>query len=131
VSGILCQKRQVAMVIAGLLSGSPSVFGQQGYATWYSYGSCLREGNTGRTASGVLMQDEALTCAHPALPFGTRLVVHHNQQSVICTVNDRGPGSGPRSRGVIVDLSPAAFSELAPLGRGKIPVMIMQAGNPR
>jgi len=126
-NSFLCQKRRVAMVIAGLLSGSPCVSAEQGYATWYSYDSCRREGNTGRTASGALMRDEALTCAHPALPFGTHLIVHHHQQSVICTVNDRGPGRGPRTRGVIVDLSPAAFSELAPLGRGKIPVMVMQA----
>ena len=33
----------------------------------------------------------AMTCAHRSLPFGTKLRVTHGGQSVVVTVNDRGP----------------------------------------
>ncbi|MDU6729626.1 MAG: septal ring lytic transglycosylase RlpA family protein, partial [Bradyrhizobium sp.] len=44
-----------------------------------------------RTASGQRMNANAMTCAHRSLPFGTKLRVTHGGQSVIVTVNDRGP----------------------------------------
>lgn len=108
------------------LAGSAAA--QEGYATWYSVGSCLREGTSGVwTASGEPMRDDALTCAMWNVPFGTMLRVSAGSRSVICKVNDRGPGRGARARGVVVDLSPAAFSELAPLRRGKIAVNVQEA----
>lgn len=53
-----------------------------------------------RTASGQRMNANAMTCAHRSLPFGTKLRVTHGGQSVIVTVNDRGPFI----RGRVLDL---------------------------
>lgn len=53
--------------------------------------------------------------AHRTLPCGTRLHVHHDGRSVYVIVYDRGPyGSA------VLDLAPAAFKVLAPLGAGRI-----------
>jgi rare lipoprotein A len=57
-----------------------------------------------RTASGQRFNQNALTCAHRSLPFGTKLRVTHGDRSVIVTVNDRGPFI----RGRVLDLSTAA-----------------------
>jgi rare lipoprotein A len=57
-----------------------------------------------KTASGQRFNQNALTCAHRSLPFGTRLRVTHGDRSVIVTVNDRGPFV----RGRVLDLSTAA-----------------------
>ena len=57
-----------------------------------------------RTASGQRMNANAMTCAHRSLPFGTKLRVTHGGQSVIVTVNDRGPFI----RGRVLDLSTGA-----------------------
>jgi peptidoglycan lytic transglycosylase len=57
-----------------------------------------------RTASGQRMNSNAMTCAHRSLPFGTKLRVTHGGQSVIVTVNDRGPFV----RGRVLDLSTGA-----------------------
>ena len=57
-----------------------------------------------RTASGQRMNASAMTCAHRSLPFGTKLRVTHGGQSVIVTVNDRGPFV----RGRVLDLSTGA-----------------------
>jgi rare lipoprotein A len=57
-----------------------------------------------RTASGQHFNQNALTCAHRSMPFGTRLRVSHGGQSVVVTVNDRGPFI----RGRVLDLSTGA-----------------------
>jgi rare lipoprotein A len=57
-----------------------------------------------RTASGQRMNANAMTCAHRSLPFGTKLRVTHGGQSVVVTVNDRGPFV----RGRVLDLSTGA-----------------------
>jgi rare lipoprotein A len=57
-----------------------------------------------RTASGQRMNSSAMTCAHRSLPFGTKLRVTHGGQSVVVTVNDRGPFV----RGRVLDLSTGA-----------------------
>ena len=57
-----------------------------------------------KTASGQRFNQNALTCAHRSLPFGTKLRVTHGDRSVIVTVNDRGPFI----RGRVLDLSTAA-----------------------
>jgi rare lipoprotein A len=57
-----------------------------------------------KTASGQRFNQNALTCAHRSLPFGTRLRVTHGDRSVVVTVNDRGPFV----RGRVLDLSTAA-----------------------
>jgi rare lipoprotein A len=57
-----------------------------------------------KTASGQRFDQNALTCAHRSLPFGTKLRVTHGDRSVVVTVNDRGPFI----HGRVLDLSTAA-----------------------
>ena len=80
----------------GSSSGSGRTF--SGLASYYGSES------GSRTASGQRMNSNAMTCAHRSLPFGTKLRVTHGGQSVIVTVNDRGPFI----RGRVLDLSTGA-----------------------
>jgi rare lipoprotein A len=57
-----------------------------------------------QTASGQRFDQNAMTCAHRSLPFGTKLRITHGERSVVVTVNDRGP----YVRGRVLDLSTAA-----------------------
>lgn len=65
-------------------------------------------------ANGLPFNPDALTCAHPSLPFGTQLMVTCGLRSVVVTVTDRTDGRTD------LDLSRRAFAELAPLRRGRI-----------
>jgi resuscitation-promoting factor RpfB len=100
-------------VDAVLLSGpaSPTIpqgpaggHGASGQATWYD-----------PPWSG-------LTAASPWIPFGTHVTVTDlaTGRTVIVVIDDRGPFAAGR----IIDLSPEAFSLLAPLGRGVLDVRI-------
>src|SRR6185312_656401 len=77
------------------------------------------------TASGQLLNRDGFTAAHNTLPFGTRLVVtnKHNGRKVTVTINDRGP----HHKGRIIDLSPAAASELGMRRAGLAPVELRVA----
>ena len=57
-----------------------------------------------KTASGQRFDQNAMTCAHRSLPFGTKLRVTHGSRSVVVTVNDRGPFI----KGRVLDLSTGA-----------------------
>jgi len=67
-----------------------------------------------KTASGQHFNQNALTCAHRSLPFGTKLRVTHGDRSVVVTVNDRGPFV----RGRVLDLSTAAARAVGLTGAG-------------
>lgn len=67
-----------------------------------------------RTASGQRFNQNAMTCAHRSLPFGTKLRVTHGGRSVVVTVNDRGPFI----RGRVLDLSTGAARAVGLTGRG-------------
>jgi rare lipoprotein A len=67
-----------------------------------------------RTASGQRFNQNAMTCAHRSLPFGTKLRVTHSGRSVVVTVNDRGPFI----RGRVLDLSTGAARAVGLTGRG-------------
>ena len=67
-----------------------------------------------RTASGQRFNQGAMTCAHRSLPFGTKLRVTHGGQSVVVTVNDRGPFV----RGRVLDLSTGAARAIGLTGAG-------------
>jgi rare lipoprotein A len=69
-----------------------------------------------RTASGEHFNQNAMTCAHRSLPFGTKLRVSHGGRSVVVTVNDRGPFV----RGRVLDLSKGAARELGLGGVGRV-----------
>ena len=90
-------------------------------ASWYG------EPFHGRTtASGETFDMEAMTAAHPTLPFGTRLRVENldNERSVVVTINDRGPFVKDR----ILDVSRRAAEELGMLGPGTARVRISVMG---
>ena len=86
-----------------LVGPSASGGSQSGEASWYD-------------APGTSM-----TAAHPWLPFGTvvRVTYLATGESISVTINDRGPFGGR-----IIDLSPEAFSALAPLGQGVMQVRL-------
>lgn len=69
-----------------------------------------------RTASGASFNPDGLTAAHRTLPFGTRVRVTNqsNGQSVVVTINDRGPFVGGR----VIDLSRGAARAISMTGAG-------------
>lgn len=69
-----------------------------------------------RTASGETMNPNAMTAAHPTLPFGSVVRVTNvaNGRSVIVRINDRGPA---RSTGKCIDLSAGAAAAIG-MGSG-------------
>lgn len=77
-----------------------------GIATWYGAAAQGR-----RTASGERFDRNAMTAAHPSLPFNTRVRVVRldNGRSVVVRITDRGPNNAP---GRIIDVSEAAAREL-------------------
>jgi len=78
-----------------------------GYSSWYS------AGNRGKpTASGEVFDEDAFTCAHRTLPFGTWLKVSFRSRSVIVKVNDRGPAAKDR----VIDLSRGAAEAIGLTG---------------
>jgi len=69
-----------------------------------------------KTASGQRFNENAMTCAHRSLPFGTKLRVSHGGRSIVVTVNDRGPFV----RGRVLDLSTGAARALGISGLGQV-----------
>ncbi len=69
-----------------------------------------------QTASGQRFNQNAMTCAHRSLPFGTKLRVTHGDRSVVVTVNDRGPFV----RGRVLDLSTGAARAIGLGGVGRV-----------
>jgi len=69
-----------------------------------------------QTANGEKFNPNALTAAHPTLPFGTRLRVTNvaTGRSVTVRINDRGPFVAGR----VVDVSYSAAETLGIVGRG-------------
>jgi rare lipoprotein A (peptidoglycan hydrolase) len=69
-----------------------------------------------KTASGAIFRPEKLTAAHRSLPLGTKVRVTnlHNGESVLVTINDRGP----YVRGRQIDLSMGAARAIGMVGRG-------------
>jgi rare lipoprotein A len=74
-----------------------------------------------KTASGQRFNENAMTCAHRSLPFGTKLRVTHGGRSVIVTVNDRGPFV----RGRVLDLSTGAARAIGLSGLGQVTAEIV------
>ena len=88
-----------------------------GEASVYS----VADNGTG-TSSGRPLRDSELTCAHPSLPFGTRIAVSHNGHRVIVVVTDRGPYTGGR----VIDLTPRGASLLNIDGIGQVKCEIVR-----
>src|ERR1043165_6257988 len=104
------------------ISFSPQALAQTGIASVYGNG----DGHAwSKTANGGRMNPGALTAAHRALPFGTRVNVvnKRNGKSVIVRISDRGPFV----RGRIIDLTPAAARALGMSGLAPVTVSVASA----
>ena len=90
---------------------------ETGLASYYA-----RILNHRKTASGERFDNNAMTAAHKTLPFGTEVKVTNldNGKSVTVIINDRGPFV----KGRIIDLSRAAFSQIADHDKGVAKVEI-------
>lgn len=88
------------------------VLKQSGVISWYGQEFAGR-----KTASGEIYDPEAMTAAHPNLPFGTRLKVtlKSSGKSVVVKVNDRGPFVAGR----VLDLSQASAQKIGLAGVGE------------
>ena len=80
-------------------------FAEVGMASWY--GAELQDS---ATASGEPFNSQAMTAAHPSLPFGTivRVTSVETGQTVKVKVNDRGPFA----QGRVIDLSVSAAEKI-------------------
>ncbi|MEZ0370531.1 MAG: septal ring lytic transglycosylase RlpA family protein, partial [Candidatus Sericytochromatia bacterium] len=99
---------------------SSSRANQVGLASWYGGAFHGR-----RTANGERYNIKEFTAAHKKLPFGTRVLVTNldSKQSVVVKINDRGPFNQR-----IIDLSPAAFRSIGPIGKGVMKVKLTVLG---
>ena len=89
----------------------------EGVASYYG-----EEFHGRRTSNGETYDMNALTAAHPTLPFNTvvRVVNLDNNRSVKVRINDRGPFKDGR----VIDLSLKAAKEIGLISNGTAPVRI-------
>jgi rare lipoprotein A len=108
-----------AVAAAATLSGPTSAATQCGTASWYEL--------TSITASGERANPNAMTAAHPSLPFGTKVRVtnERNGRSVTVRINDRGPFVGGR----IIDVTRAAANQLGFRNSGTTRVCLNGGGS--
>lgn len=90
---------------------------ERGQASYYGAGFAGRP-----TANGETFNPDAMTAAHPSLPFGTELRVTNkaNGKQVVVRVNDRGPFAKNR----IIDLSEAAAGQIGMIKSGTASVVL-------
>lgn len=105
-------------------AGEHTVLSQEGDCSWYGPRFHGR-----RTSNGESFDQNALTAAHPSLPFGTQVEVTalDTGNKVQVRINDRGPFVRRR----IIDLSHAAAHSLGIVGRGvaKVALRLIDAEN--
>lgn len=90
-------------------------------ATWYG------QSHRGKLmANGKPFNPDALTAASWDYPLGTKLRIIHDKKSVVVEVTDRGGAKKFFQIGRTIDLSRAAFSQLAPTQEGSISVRIVR-----
>lgn len=101
----LAHAQQAATAPAAPAAAPAGNHAMEGVAAWYGHKFAGR-----RTASGKRFNPNAMTAAHPTLPFGTRVNVTNtrNNRNVLVTINDRGPTSPKR----MLDVSVAAAKKL-------------------
>ena len=90
---------------------------ETGFATFYS-----RSFEGEKTASGRRFDADALVAAHRTLPFGTvvRVTNLENRRTVTVQIIDRGPYGDNSREGTVIDLSPAAATQLGMLKDGQV-----------
>lgn len=105
----------------------PAEAGENLKASWYSIASLKKEGtyrySKAIMANGQLFNDLAPTCATRLYPLNTwlRIININNNQSVLVKVTDR---IGKRFAEKRIDLSRGAFSQIAELKQGVIPISV-------
>ena len=104
-------------ILIGLLALKASAQVQTGKASFYAD---RFEGTP--TANGEKYKASKLTAAHKTLPFGTKVKVTNlaNNESVVVTINDRGPFVAGR----IIDVSKAAAEKLNFFNQGTAEVKL-------
>src|SRR4029077_6863954 len=83
-------------------------------ASVYAMGDSSQPGT--KTASGIPLNDNAMTAAHKSLPLGSKVTNKKSGHAVTVTITDRGP----YVKGRCIDLSKAGadalgFAELVPV----------------
>jgi rare lipoprotein A len=94
---------------------------REGLASFYGPGFHGKQ-----TASGITFDMKSMVAAHPSYPFGTvvRVTNVRNGRAVELRIVDRGPARGPRSEGVIIDVSQGAATSLNFVRAGRTPVRV-------
>ncbi len=121
--------KSLAVAIGLLIIQLPAAFAQSGQASWYG------EDHRGKPmANGRPFDPDRLTAASWFYPLGTKVRVtlrdpaneHSNQPapSVVVTITDRGPARRLARSGRVIDLSRAAFHNLAALELGLVDVQV-------
>ena len=107
-----------AAVALSITSFAGVASAQTGSASWYAL--------TSKTANGERCDPNAMTAAHPSLPFNTKVKVENleNGKSVVVRINDRGPFVGGR----IIDVTKAAAKKLGFLNAGVAKVRLTVLG---
>ena len=110
-------KKYLFLLIVLLLYSCEKPYTQTGEASYYSN---YLQGKG--TSSGDKYHKDSLTAAHMYLPLGTEVEVTNlsNDESVVVTINDRGP----YVEGRIIDLSRKAAEELGFIDEGTTKVKI-------
>jgi rare lipoprotein A len=88
-------------------------------ASWYG-----EEHRGHPMANGKPFDPDKLTAASWFYPLGTRVVVTHDDRSVVVEITDRGPAKRLVKEGRKIDLSHAAFAKLADPDVGLIEVTV-------
>ncbi len=99
---------------ASLLDANAAIAPSSGGRSFSGMASFYGNESGSKTASGQRFNQNAMTAAHRSLPFGTKLKVTHGSQSVVVTINDRGPFI----KGRVLDLSTGAARAVGLTSRG-------------
>ena len=96
----------IAVILLCLFNGSTRA--EDCIASVYSIGDPSQRGT--KTASGIPLDDKAMTAAHKSLKFGSKVRVTNNSngRSVTVMITDRGP----YVKGRCIDLTKAAAAAL-------------------
>ena len=109
----------VHVALVTILMASCVACGAAELASWYG------EKHRGLLmANGQRFDPDKCTAASWFYDLGTKVVVTHEDRTVIVEITDRGPAKSLLKKGRIIDLSRAAFAKLADLDLGIIDVTV-------
>jgi rare lipoprotein A len=98
------------------------------HACWFDRATWYGESWRGKKmANGKPYNPDAMTCASWDYKLGSKLRITHENHSVTVEVTDRGGKNRWYQFGKTIDLTPTAFSKLAPLKTGTLQIKIHRA----